>query len=89
MSLLFTLQRKSRPTRIGLLEEVSNLAITDLLGMREYHRAAREGGIKETLQRCVTEGDRSQPRPCLVHPEIQKVFKIPCHIESCGTCMNH
>jgi len=29
------------------------------------------------------------PRPCLVQPEIQKVFKIPRHIESCGTCMNH
>jgi len=27
--------------------------------------------------------------PCLVHPEIQNVFKIPCHIESCGTCMKH
>jgi len=27
--------------------------------------------------------------PCLVHPEIQKVFKIPRHIESCGTCMKH
>ena len=25
---------------------------------------------------------------CLV-PEIQKVFKIPRHIESCGTCMKH
>jgi len=24
----------------------------------------------------------------LVHPEIQKVFKIPCHIESCGTCIS-
>jgi len=28
-------------------------------------------------------------RPCLVHPKIQKVFKIPCHIESCGICMKH
>ena len=25
----------------------------------------------------------------LVHPEIQKVFKIPRHIESCGKCMEH
>ena len=30
MSLLCTLQGKSRPMRIGLLEEGSNLAITDL-----------------------------------------------------------
>jgi len=29
------------------------------------------------------------PRPCLVHPEIQKVFKISRHIESCGRCMKH
>ena len=28
-------------------------------------------------------------RPCLVHPKIQKVFKIPCHIESCGTYMKY
>ena len=28
-------------------------------------------------------------RPCLVHLEIQKVFKIPGHIESYGTCMKH
>ena len=28
-------------------------------------------------------------RPCSVHPEIQKVFKILYHIESCGTCMKH
>ena len=28
-------------------------------------------------------------RPCLVHPENQKVFKISRHIESCGTCMKH
>ena len=28
-------------------------------------------------------------RPCLVHPKIQKVFKIPRHIKSCGTCMKH
>jgi len=28
-------------------------------------------------------------RPCLVHPENQKVFKILRHIESCGTCMKH
>jgi len=28
-------------------------------------------------------------RPCLVHPEIQKVFKIPCHIKSYGIYMNH
>ena len=27
--------------------------------------------------------------PGLVHPKKQKVFKIPCHIESCGTCMKH
>jgi len=27
--------------------------------------------------------------PCLVHPKNQKVFKILCHIESCGTCMKH
>jgi len=26
---------------------------------------------------------------CLVHPEIQKDFKIFRHIESCGTCMKH
>ena len=26
---------------------------------------------------------------CLVHPEIQKVFKILCHIESYGICMKH
>ena len=24
-------------------------------------------------------------RPCLIHFEIQKVFKILCHIKSCGT----
>lgn len=63
MSMLCTLQAKSRQTRIGLLEEGSNLAITDLSGTREYRRAAREGGIKETFHRCVTEGDRSQPKP--------------------------
>ena len=28
-------------------------------------------------------------RPCLVHPENQKIFKIPHHIESCSTCMKH
>ena len=28
-------------------------------------------------------------RPCLVHPENQKVFKISRHIESCNTCMKH
>ena len=28
-------------------------------------------------------------RPCLVHPENQKVFKIPCHIESFNTCIKH
>ena len=28
-------------------------------------------------------------RPCLLHPEIQKVFKILRHIESCGICMKH
>ena len=28
-------------------------------------------------------------RPCLVHPENQKVFKILRHIESCVTCMKH
>jgi len=28
-------------------------------------------------------------RPRLVHPENQKVFKIPCHIKSCDTCMKH
>jgi len=28
-------------------------------------------------------------RPCLVHPKKQKVFKIPRHIESCGTRMKH
>ena len=28
-------------------------------------------------------------RPCLVHPKRQKVFKIPRHIESCGTYMKH
>ena len=27
--------------------------------------------------------------PCLVHPEIQKIFKIFCHIEFCGTCIKH
>ena len=27
--------------------------------------------------------------PCLVHSEIQKVFKISYHIESYGTCMKH
>jgi len=26
---------------------------------------------------------------CLVHSEIQKVFKISRHIESCGTYMKH
>jgi len=28
-------------------------------------------------------------RPCLVHPENQKVFKILRHIVSFGTCMKH
>jgi len=28
-------------------------------------------------------------RSCLVHSEIQKVFKISSHIESCGTYMKH
>ena len=28
-------------------------------------------------------------RPCLVHPKIQKLFKISHHIESCGICMEH
>ena len=28
-------------------------------------------------------------RSCLVHSENQKVFKIPHHIESFGTCMKH
>ena len=28
-------------------------------------------------------------RPCLVHLEIQKLFKISRHIKSCGTCMKH
>ena len=28
-------------------------------------------------------------RPCLVHPENQKVFKISRHIESYGICMKH
>jgi hypothetical protein len=32
---------------------------------------------------------RASLRPCLVHPENQKVFKIPRHIESCGTCMKY
>ena len=27
--------------------------------------------------------------PCLVHPEIQKLFKIFRHIVSCGTYMKH
>jgi len=31
----------------------------------------------------------SKLRPCLVHSENQKVFKISRHIESCGTCMKH
>jgi len=29
------------------------------------------------------------PRPCLVQPENQKVFKILRHIESCDTCIKH
>ena len=32
---------------------------------------------------------QDQLGPCLVHPENQKVFKILCHIESCGTCMKY
>jgi hypothetical protein len=28
-------------------------------------------------------------RPGLVHPKNQKLFKISCHIESCGTCIEH
>jgi hypothetical protein len=28
-------------------------------------------------------------RPCLVHPENQKVFKFLRHIESCDTCMKY
>ena len=28
-------------------------------------------------------------RPCLVHPKNQKNFKIPHHIEFCGTCIEH
>jgi len=31
----------------------------------------------------------TEPRPCLVHSENQKVFKIPRHIESYDTCMKH
>ena len=27
--------------------------------------------------------------PCLVHSEIQKLFKILRHIKSCGICMKH
>ena len=30
-----------------------------------------------------------EPWPCLVRSENQKVFKIPRHIESCGTCMKY
>jgi len=35
--------------------------------------------------------NRQKLRPCLVHSENQKVFKIPRYIESCGTgtCMEH
>jgi len=28
-------------------------------------------------------------RPCLVPKKVQKNFKIPCHIESYGACMEH
>jgi len=30
-----------------------------------------------------------RPWPCLVHPEIQKLFKILRHIESCDICMKY
>jgi len=33
--------------------------------------------------------DNRRARPCLVHSENQKVFKILRHIKSCGTCMKH
>jgi len=33
--------------------------------------------------------EKNKLGPCLVHPEIQKVFKIFRHIESCDTCMKH
>jgi len=28
-------------------------------------------------------------KACLVQLEIQKPFKILCHIKSCGTCIKH
>ena len=28
-------------------------------------------------------------RPCLIHPEILKLFNISRHIKSCGTCIKH
>jgi hypothetical protein len=33
--------------------------------------------------------ERKKERPCLVHSENQKIFKILRHIESCGICMKH
>ena len=34
-------------------------------------------------------GEGGGLRPYLVHPKIQKLFKISRHIESYGTCMKH
>ena len=35
------------------------------------------------------ESEQSESRPCLDTPKNQKLYKIPHHIESYGTCMKH
>ena len=54
------------------------------IGSEREMEALRVGGGKARASR-----DRRILRPCLVELEIQKVFKIFRHIESCGTCIKH